>query len=504
MASLSHLLAVPALGLRLVQAGPSDPAITWISTTELRDLAPYLEGGEVVLTTGLSFGEDDPGWLDFVAGLSRARAAAIGFGVGVEHPRTPRALVAAASAYRLALFEVPPPTPFIAVSKAAAGLLQADELRAARHALGVQQRLLDGARGGQGPAELLSSIAQATGRRLALRQGDGTLIAAAVGFPEDAPGTESVPLDAEGDASLLLADGPPLEPEERAVVAAGAMVLGLELRGARREEERERRRWAALTEGLLRGEALGAAATILAPEMELPRRIRAIAVQGDPERIAAWFRAQRHGLDRLVTPGEPRGAGLAVARQLCADAPEAVDRAVESLRRFGLDCIVGRPAALAEAPLSLRSAERRLDALPGAAGVYRDPRLPIAVRAEEDAPLLEALLEGRPGEPSPNGRLCAAVLGPLARPAANADATLEDSGLDARLEPAERESLRETLRVFLAHGGRRQPAAEQLGIHRNTLRDRLARIERITGRLVDDADHRAELWLALRLEEALG
>lgn len=486
MPSLSQLLATPGLGLRLVQAGTEDPAISWIATTELRDLGPYLEGGEIVLTTGLSFSADDVGWLDFVAGLGRARVAAIGFGVGVVHERTPHALVAAASGYRVALFEVPPPTPFVAVSKATAGLLQADELRAARRALGVQERLLDGARGGQDPAELLAGIAQATGRQLALRRGDGTPIAATAGFRESGAAAESLPLDPAGDATLALAEGPPLGAEERAVVAAGAMVLGLELRGARRDEERERRRWASLTDGLMRGEPLAVAARILDPAVPLPTRIRAIAVQGAAERIAAWFRAPRHGLDRLVTIGEPRDSGLAVARQLCPDTAEAVERAIASLHGFGLDCVIGRAAALPEAALSLRSAERRIGALSGVAQLYAEPRTPVAIRVENDSPLLEALLDTGTGDPTRAAHLRDAVLGPLAEPG------------------TESATLRETLRVFLAHGGSRRPAAEELGIHRNTLRDRLARIERITGRLVDDADHRAELWLALRLGESLG
>lgn len=492
MASLAQLLAAPELGLRLMQSGPDDPEISWVSTTELLDLGRYLEGGEIVLTTGLTLDIDDPRWLDFAAGLSRARIAAIGFGVGVVHERIPPPLIAAASAYRLALFEVPPPTPFIAVSKAVAALLQADELRAAHRALQAQQRLLEGARGSQDAAEVLASIAQATGRRLALHGGDG-LIAQAAGFSETAGETETIPLDSAGTVTLLVAPGRALGPEERAVITAGAMVLGLELSGARGDAERERIRWARLTEGLLRGEPLGAAAGILDPELRLPDRIRVIAAQGAAESLAGWRRAPRHGLDRLITAGRTdirtAGSGIAVAHQLCADTPEALERAIASLQRFGLDCVVGRAAALPEAPVSLHSAERRITALSPLAQLYTDPRIPRVIRVEEDAPLLDALLRG---EGASAAVLGAAVLGPLAR------------GASGSLDAGEHEMLRATLRVFLARNGQRAPAAAELGIHRNTLRDRLARIERLTGREVDDADHRAELWLGLRIEESLG
>ena len=72
-----------------MQSGAGDPEISWVSTTELVDLSEYLDGGELVLTTGLSLSADDPRWRDFVADLSRARVAAIGFGIGVVHEHIP-------------------------------------------------------------------------------------------------------------------------------------------------------------------------------------------------------------------------------------------------------------------------------------------------------------------------------------------------------------------------------------------------------------------------------
>ena len=54
-----------------------------------------------------------------------------------------------------------------------------------------------------------------------------------------------------------------------------------------------------------------------------------------------------------------------------------------------------------------------------------------------------------------------------------------------------------TLRAYLTHHGSRGAAAADLGIHRNTVRNRVAQIERITGRSLDDADVRASAWLAV-------
>jgi len=512
MATLSQLLALPELGLRLVQAGPGDPALSWASTTELLDLGEYLEGGEIVLTTGLALRADDPRWRDFVAALSRARVAAIGFGVGVTHERIPMPLIAAASTYRVALLEVPPPVPFIAVSKAVAGLLRADELRAAQLALRIHQRLLDGARGPQNTAEVLASIAQATGRQLAVVGADDAVIAGTAGFfaarREAAPGGRdldggAISIDEASGTRLLVAGGEALGPEERAVVAAGAMVLGLGLRGERSDDERERSRWARLVDGLLDGTIPGSASAVLDPGMPLPERVRAIAVLGPAEAVVNWRRRPRAGLERLVSGGRALGAesgrtalrteGTSIAWQLCPNDAEALDRALEAIAAHGLDAVLGRPTPLDESVLSRRSAAARIDALSPVSQLYAEPRTPKAVWADRASPLLDSLLADSAGS-----ALSASILGPLTLADGAARQAAGDSGMDA----AERDRLRETLRVFLERNGQRGPAATALGIHRNTLRDRLLRVERLLMRSVNDPDDRAELWLALRAEEA--
>ncbi|QIM17199.1 PucR family transcriptional regulator [Leucobacter insecticola] len=494
MVALSSLLALPHLGLRLVQAGPGDPELVWVSTTELLDLSEHLEGGEIILTTGLTLDGSDPRWRDFVASLSRARVAAIGFGIGVNHERIPAPLIHAASTYRVALFEIPLPTPFIAVSKAVAELLRADELRAARSALQVQQRLLDRSRGDQDPAEVLASIAQATGRHLALLGSDHTVLASTAGFSAEQTDVEYIALDSEDALRLAVAGNTPLTSEGRSVIAAGSMVLGAMLRGDRAEETRERGRWERFTESLLTGTGSPDSSAILNPSIELPERVRAIALQGTSEDIAEWRRRPRSGLDRLIAPSSesPRAPGLSLAWQLCADLETAVEQALKVAAGHDLDAVVGRPAPIADSLLSFRSAQARLQSLSLTAPLYTAPRVPEVVWADRDAPLLEALLSATSDGAEPakmRGSLSTSVLGPLSR-------------FSTELQAAERAQLSETLRAVFLADGQRGPAAAALGIHRNTLRDRLTRIERLTERSLSDPDDRAELWFALRLEDA--
>ena len=58
------------------------------------------------------------------------------------------------------------------------------------------------------------------------------------------------------------------------------------------------------------------------------------------------------------------------------------------------------------------------------------------------------------------------------------------------------------LTAFLEHNGHWGSAASALRVHRHTMRHRIDAIERLTGRRLDSAQDRHELWLALRARDA--
>jgi purine catabolism regulator len=126
-----------ATTLRLpVLAGDVSRPVGWVHGTELADPAPFLEGGELLLTTGLGV----PGE-DYVERLVRAGVVGLGFGTGLSHAAVPPALVGAARRTGLGLVEVPREVPFIAISKAVSKALAADEY-AALTRTGEAQRAL--------------------------------------------------------------------------------------------------------------------------------------------------------------------------------------------------------------------------------------------------------------------------------------------------------------------------------------------------------------------------
>lgn len=127
---LARTLALPVL------AGDLSRPVGWVHGTELADPTPFLEGGELLLTTGLRPLDDD-----YVERLVRAGVVGLGFGTGLGHEVVPPALVRAAANAGLGLVEVPRDVPFIAISKAVSKALAADEYAALTRTSEAQRAL---------------------------------------------------------------------------------------------------------------------------------------------------------------------------------------------------------------------------------------------------------------------------------------------------------------------------------------------------------------------------
>ncbi|HJX44434.1 MAG TPA: PucR family transcriptional regulator ligand-binding domain-containing protein, partial [Geodermatophilus sp.] len=138
--TLADLVADPALGLVLHTPGSGvDRPVSWVHVSELADPTPFLEGGELLLTTGLALrGEAAHA---YVARLARAGVVGLGLGTGLGVDAVPADLVDAAEGAGLALLEVPHRTPFIALSRNVSAALAADEYAALARAATAQQEL---------------------------------------------------------------------------------------------------------------------------------------------------------------------------------------------------------------------------------------------------------------------------------------------------------------------------------------------------------------------------
>lgn len=117
---LSQLVDDPSLGLELV-AGASGVdrrgPIRWAHIADTPDPTPWLEGGEVVLTTCIGVKDSDDLQRRLVANLTDRDVVAIGFGVGVIVDEVPPAMIAACNEHGMPLFTVPYEVPFLAVTR---------------------------------------------------------------------------------------------------------------------------------------------------------------------------------------------------------------------------------------------------------------------------------------------------------------------------------------------------------------------------------------------------
>jgi PucR family transcriptional regulator, purine catabolism regulatory protein len=95
------------LGLSLVAGKESAEApIRWVHISELLDPTPWMSGGELLLTTGMSLKDADE-QRNFVRRLVDHHVAGLGVGVGIEHDTMPAAMIEEADRQGFPLFEVP-------------------------------------------------------------------------------------------------------------------------------------------------------------------------------------------------------------------------------------------------------------------------------------------------------------------------------------------------------------------------------------------------------------
>lgn len=368
--TLASLVRTPSLQLAVLAGGDRLGApVRWVHTSELDDPAPYLEGGELLLTTGIKFGDDPAGLRAYVHRLDDAGVVGVGVGVGLTHERVPEPLVEAAAERGLPLLEVPRPTPFIAISKAVSAALAAEQYQAVTATFEAQQELTRAALGKDGPAALLRGLAKRLDGWAALYDAAGQVVHAAPGWagrradrltgeverlrdgaapagaafqePMDG-GTDCVELQSLGAGRrprgfLAVGTGQRLTTSERYVVHAGVALLTLGLEQSRALQEAGERLGAALLRMLLVGEApraravadglygtlLGAPVRVLVAERDGSTAGGGPGAGGGSSGEGAGAHstakggvrgAARPGPRPGAAPGTVRGAGAATAR----------------------------------------------------------------------------------------------------------------------------------------------------------------------------------------------
>jgi PucR family transcriptional regulator, purine catabolism regulatory protein len=492
------LVAQPALGLAVLAGSDGlNRAVTWAHSIELTDPAPWLRGGELLLTTGLRLPVDPDGQRRYVRSVAAAGVAAIGFGVGLSHRSVPPAVVATAEELGLPLLEVPLPTPFVAVVRAVTERLAELQYEGVVRASRVQPRMTRAAARG-GPAGVLRELAAALDGHAALLARDATVLAAT---------------DREAGAAAAAVFGElGIEPESDRVASSasvrpGGVVSAQTIRIGRRVHG-----YLVLTTpaGLAPGDhlLLGHAASLIALEREKPLRLRheqsrvnamvldllldgALAAAPAAQQLASAGLRTDAGLVVLVADGLLGEAGLQPVDDVLREDGVPLVAAV----RDGAAVIV-LPSAVADAVLA--TCPVRTDAGPVHIGRATTAAVDGVVEAErcaraaaraaraqgrrivDAATLGGSVLTAEPATRAVLGRLAETMVRPLAE---------HDERTGSRLV--------DTMHAFLEHHGQVEAAAAALGIHRHTMRARMDRVRSLLAVDLDSAHVRAELLLAL-------
>lgn len=465
--------------------------IHWAHTSEMADPYPYLLGGELLLSAGVHIPEaagSGTYFEDYVSRIVAAGGAALGFGLAPVHDTVPRALVAACDAYELPLLEVPPQTTFSGVARAVWQLMAQARLAELRRVTEAQRSLAAAAARPDPVPSVLRQLAQRVGGRAALYGPDGAELARAGRVPE-APDTPTVRALAEL-AAVVRPSEPSASPASPASApsptpsSATDTVGGIHL--------------AAYALGTGQGFVLGVAS----------------ARRDSGDHTIASVAAV---LLSLLTGEHQSGSGAArsaaLVRLLLGAAPEAVAPLLGGERWV---VVHARPVADGPAPDAV--AASALGAALGSALVDaggdvvrvlvpgdREPAAQsgwtlgasVAVAPHEwaaaDTQAARALARAR------------AIRSPLVRHGERPGLTdlvpPADAAAHARtlLAPvADTPALTETLRTWLSLHGSWDRTAVALSVHRNTVRQRIARCAALLGADLDDPDVRMELWFALR------
>ncbi|MEV0252893.1 PucR family transcriptional regulator ligand-binding domain-containing protein [Streptomyces sp. NPDC050732] len=468
---LAALLAREDLGLRQI-AGPdartAGTAVQWVHTSEMADPYPYLLGGELLLTAGVHI--TDPAGSaayldDYVARILAAGGAALGFGVAPVHDTVPRALAEACDRYSLPLVEVPPRTTFSGVARAVWRLMAE-----ARHA---ELRRVTEAQQGLATAAARPDPVPAVLRQLAARLGGAAVLYGPDGAELQAAGQVR---DAARDALRELT-GVVRRPAPAAPASAADTVEATHL--------------AAYALGGGRGFALGVATERREPgDHTIAGAAVVLLSLLTGEHQGASEAARSAALVRLLLGAPPEEAGALLGSDLWT---------VVHAR--------GERTPLAAAALAAALGTGLVDP--------RDDVVRLLVPAGHEVTATDGWTLGVAAPAAPGDLPAADVR--AARALRRAEATRQplvrhhENGLAALLAPEEAdaharvllaplagsEALITTLRTWLSLHGSWDRTAVALGVHRNTVRQRIARCAALLGADLDDPDVRMELWFAL-------
>ncbi|WP_105030233.1 PucR family transcriptional regulator [Arthrobacter ruber] len=481
-----HLATVGGQGLRPRQ-------LSGVHVSELEDPTPYLEGGELLLTTGMPLIGKRAATSAYVHRLRAKGVHALGIGLGPWLAEVPDYLEEACSKAGIDLLTVPDGVPFQHVSRAFWGLSARSGQADLMGSLGTQTALARAAMRPDATSAVVRGLAQALGgwaAYLPVDSGTETF------WPADTKSlvpllhAETLRLNRTGAHSaatfelhgqpvveypiasgdhihgfLAIGPGRTLTAADRQVIVTVCILLAIKARQREVVSSATAALGSAVAKLILHGQT--EAARMLAVDVglqDLPARVRVLGLRMHPDDDASSLVRAAPLLDHDA--GLP-ALGTALATCLLRHEENGVLYVV-------LTADEGTP----EPDASRVSFE---DARESLAGALSDPvslsEVPGAVPSVRQAV-----------KQAPAGLLVAVSSGQDAQ----ADIWVQ------ALAAYSRADLVATVFQYLRHRGHWENASRDLGIHRNSVRHRIGIAQSLLGVSLDDPDVFAPLWLALR------
>ncbi len=547
-------LEVMRRGLPQVVAGAAhlERPVRWVHVSELPDVAGMLQGGELVLTTGIALPEDREGLARYVRELDEVGVAGLVIEFGRRYfDNLPRALVHAAEQRGLPLIALRRELRFVAVTEAVHALVVNAQLEQLRISEAVHQVFNELAVEGAEPAEVVRQVARMAGAPVVLenlahqvlahdtaghletellegweRRSRGVRPPGRTGHdPRSGWLVTAVGARGQDWGRLVLVDEPGPLPDGTAhphtmLLERGAATLALNRLLVRDRESLERQTHRTLLSGIL---------THALTVSEVALRAQALGVPLEGRRLVGVVLRQRRGpspaaleaqarlrdftelaatavrvcrLSALVGALDDEGVGVLIALGSQQDEHSALDAFAAALRKLAAD--TGRDAAPAGPQHVPPHVFEPVVAVGSSVGSVRDARRTLL----EATQVADAALHDAPG-----GRAAAYYRLPDVRLRGLLHLLRDDARLQTYVErelgpllayDAEHGGqLVQMLRIYLEQGRNKSAAADAAHLSRPSFYDRLHKVERILSVDLDQVESCLSLHVALLALDAV-
>jgi purine catabolism regulator len=509
--------------------------VRWVHVLELADAAHLLQGGELVLTTGIALPADGELLARYAGELAAAGVSALAVELGRRYTSAlPAALVRAAQERGMALIAFEREVPFVEITEAVHARIidaQLEELRASERLHEVFTEL---SVAGASPDEIVRQAATLAGRPVILADLSHRVLACEpvgadparllAGFAgrsravqmrgrtafDQASGWLVTPVGARGEdwGRVILACGGPPHATDTVLIERTATTLALGRLLTRHAESVERQAHRTLISGIIaQAHTDPAEAAMRARALGVPvdgRQLIAIALRlGSPEGSPGGMQADVPGISAHTRVLEAADSMAAACRA------EQVPALVGTLDDVQAGALLSLPpqadadqvlTAIATRVLDRLSSGRWVLGAGAAAGSIREVR-----RSFLEAGQVAEVAARSPGQDRPlfyrlpdlhlRGLLHLLRDDPRLQ-------TFVERELGALLANPRGAELIAVLGTYLAAGGNKAEAAKSTHLARPTFYERLRRIERILGVSLDSAESRASLHVALLADAA--